>query len=87
MVGWTRSAIRGPVGTEVTVRHPEVLEHGELGTRPLRAALATDTFILSGGSDTFEPTSNFHGFRYLEVSGHPPCSARMTCRRSWSIRT
>ena len=25
-----------PAGTEITVKHAEVLEHGELGTRPLR---------------------------------------------------
>jgi alpha-L-rhamnosidase len=48
-----------------------VLEHGELGTRPLRSAQATDRFILSGGEDTFEPTLTFHGFRYLEVDGWP----------------
>ena len=28
----------GPAGTEITLRHAEVLEHGELGTRPLRQA-------------------------------------------------
>jgi alpha-L-rhamnosidase len=48
-----------------------VLEHGELGTRPLRGAEATDVFILSGGVDTFEPTLTFHGFRYAEITGWP----------------
>jgi alpha-L-rhamnosidase len=55
----------------VTLRHAEVLEHGELGTRPLRSARATDRFILSGGEDRFEPTLTFHGFRYVEVDGWP----------------
>ena len=49
------------------MRHAEVLEDGELGVRPLRSAKATDTFILSGGQDFFEPTKTFHGFRYAEV--------------------
>ena len=71
MVGWVRVRVQGPAGSEVTLRHAEVLEDGELGTRPLRSALATDRFILSGGEDTFEPTFTFHGFRYAEVSGWP----------------
>lgn len=71
LVGWVRVQVRGPAGTEVTLKHAEVLEHGELGTRPLRTALATDRFILSGDADVFEPTFTFHGFRYAEVSGWP----------------
>ena len=71
LVGWLRLRVQGPVGTEITVRHAEVLEHGELGTRPLRSAQATDRFILSGGEDEFEPTFTFHGFRYAEISGWP----------------
>jgi alpha-L-rhamnosidase len=61
-----------PAGTEITVRHAEVLEHGELGTRPLRAADATDVVVLDGkGPRTWEPRFTFHGFRYAEVSGWP----------------
>jgi alpha-L-rhamnosidase len=71
LVGWVRVRVQGPAGSEVTLKHAEVLEHGELGTRPLRTALATDRFILSGGEDVFEPTFTFHGFRYAEVSGWP----------------
>ena len=48
-----------------------MLEDGELGTRPLRSARATDEYVLSGGDDVFEPTLTFHGFRYAEVSGLP----------------
>lgn len=71
LVGWIKVRVQGPVGTEVTIRHAEVLEHGELGVRPLRTAQATDRYILSGGADEFEPTFTFHGFRYAEVSGWP----------------
>ncbi len=71
LVGWVRFAVQGPAGTEITVKHAEVLEHGELGTRPLRTALATDRYILSGDRDEFEPTFTFHGFRYAEISGWP----------------
>lgn len=71
LVGWTRFTVQGPAGSEIAIRHAEVIEHGELGTRPLRSAKATDRFILSGGVDTFEPTLTFHGFRYIEVEGWP----------------
>lgn len=71
LVGWTRLRVTGPAGSEVVLRHAEVLEAGELSTRPLREAKATDTYVLSGGEDVFEPTLTFHGFRYVEVTGHP----------------
>lgn len=71
LVGWVRVTVKGRAGSEVVLRHAEVLEHGELGTRPLRGALATDRLILSGQDDVFEPTLTFHGFRYVEVSGWP----------------
>ncbi|HPZ51192.1 MAG TPA: family 78 glycoside hydrolase catalytic domain, partial [Propionibacteriaceae bacterium] len=71
LVGWVRVQVRGAAGSVVTLRHAEVLEHDELGTRPLRDAAATDRYILSGGTDIFEPTFTFHGFRYVEVDGWP----------------
>ncbi|WP_249354042.1 alpha-L-rhamnosidase [Microbacterium sp. 2FI] len=71
LVGWIRVQVQGDVGDVVTIRHAEVLEHAELGTRPLRSAQATDQFTLSGGVDEFEPTFTFHGFRYAEVEGWP----------------
>ena len=71
LVGWVRFTVTGERGTLIRMRHAEVLENGELGVRPLRGAQATDEFILSGGSDRFEPTFTFHGFRYVEVEGWP----------------
>ena len=71
LVGWVRLRARGEAGQTITLRHAEVLENGELGTRPLRTALATDRFVLSGQDDEFEPTMTFHGFRYVEVDGFP----------------
>ncbi|WP_432491475.1 family 78 glycoside hydrolase catalytic domain [Kineococcus auxinigenes] len=71
LVGWLRFTVRGEAGSTITIRHAEVLEDEELGTRPLRSAKATDTFTLSGSEDVFEPTFTFHGFRYAEVDGWP----------------
>ena len=69
LVGWVRLRVTGEPGQEVTVRHAEVLEHGELGVRPLRDAKATDTYVLAGGEQVLEPRYTFHGFRYAEVTG------------------
>ncbi|MVA74692.1 Bacterial alpha-L-rhamnosidase [Auraticoccus sp. F435] len=71
LVGWVRLAVRGADGGEVVVRHAEVLEHGELGVRPLRTARATDRYLLpaDGGEHVLEPCFTFHGFRYAEVTG------------------
>lgn len=54
---------------EVTFRHAEVLENGELGTRPLREAKATDTITGNGMLDSWTPRYTFHGFRYAEITG------------------
>lgn len=72
LVGWVRLTAEGPAGTEIIIRHAEVLEHGELGARPLRAAEATDRWLLAGnGRETWEPSFTYHGFRYAEISGLP----------------
>jgi len=72
LVGRLRIRVQGPAGTVVTLRHAEVLEHGELGTRPLRAAAATDRYTLAGeGVEQWEPEFTFHGFRYAEIDGWP----------------
>ncbi|MFD4502999.1 family 78 glycoside hydrolase catalytic domain [Streptomyces sp. NPDC058457] len=76
LVGRLRIHVSGPAGHEVTLRHAEVLEHGEPSTRPLRVARATDTYVLRGrgvqtsegvqtdeGVEVYEPHFTFHGFR------------------------
>ncbi|GAA2077263.1 family 78 glycoside hydrolase catalytic domain [Microbacterium hatanonis] len=72
LVGRLRLRVTGEAGTVVTLRHAEVLEHGELATAPLRGAKATDTYTLVGrGVETWAPRFTFHGFRYAEVAGWP----------------
>ena len=72
LVGRLRLTVDGPAGTLITLRHAEVLEHDELGTRPLRQAKATNTLTLAGnGPITWEPEFTFQGFRYAEVNGWP----------------
>jgi len=72
LVGRLRLTVRGQAGQVITLRHAEVLEDGELCTRPLRHAKATDRYTLRGGGvETWEPLFTFHGFRYAEVEGWP----------------
>jgi alpha-L-rhamnosidase len=73
MVGHIRLAAHGAAGSEIVVRHAEMLNaDGSIYTENLRPALATDKFILAGkGRETFEPLFTFHGFRYAEVTGYP----------------
>lgn len=72
LVGRLRIRLQGAAGETVTLRHAEVLEQGELCTRPLRQAEATDHYTLRGGEvETWEARFTFHGFRYAEVSGWP----------------
>jgi alpha-L-rhamnosidase len=48
------------------------MENGEVSTRPLRSAKARDTLILaSNGTQTWEPSFTYHGFRYVEITGWP----------------
>ncbi|KAL7940827.1 bacterial alpha-L-rhamnosidase domain-containing protein [Trichoderma barbatum] len=60
-----------PNGTRLVIRYAEVLEHGKLGTRPLRSAKATDTIIFGGGRALSNWSSHYtyHGFRYIELTG------------------
>ena len=72
--GWTRLRVLGPAGTRVVMRHSELLyEDGTLNVENLRAAKATDTYVLRGdaGGETWEPRFTYHGFRYVELTGYP----------------
>ncbi|GAA2066966.1 family 78 glycoside hydrolase catalytic domain [Streptomyces albiaxialis] len=73
MVGTVRLTVSGPAGTRIRLRYAEVLNpDGTPCTANLRSARATDTYTLKGvGTETFEPRFTFHGFRYVEVTGHP----------------
>lgn len=78
--GVARIRIQGPAGTDVQLRFGEILNRdGTLYVENLRAAKATDHFILAGnGTEEFQPLFTFHGFRYAEVSGvssKPPLDA------------
>ncbi|CAG8950953.1 hypothetical protein HYFRA_00006350 [Hymenoscyphus fraxineus] len=71
LVGGVRFRTTGSKGHKIVLTHTEVLEHGEVATRPLRDAKAMDTIVLSGESIEWEPKFTFHGFQYVQVEGWP----------------
>ncbi|MBD0369115.1 MAG: family 78 glycoside hydrolase catalytic domain, partial [Flavisolibacter sp.] len=73
LVGWVTMKTSGKAGDQIIIHHAEVLDKaGNFYTDNLRAARATDTFILrGGGEEIFEPHFTFHGFRYLKIDGYP----------------
>jgi alpha-L-rhamnosidase len=73
VVGWARMQVEGERGTCVRLRFAEMLnEDGSVYVTNLRSARATDVYVLKGeGTEVFEPSATFHGFRYMEVTGYP----------------
>lgn len=72
LVGRLRIRVSGEAGNSVLIRTSEVLQEGELYTRPLRSAKSTDEYVMAGRPlEEWEPRFTFHGFRYAEVSGWP----------------
>ena len=76
--GVVRFKVNGKQGQTITVRHGEFLNtDGTLYTTNLRAAKATDTYILAkDGVTVCEPVFTFHGFQYVEITGvtQPPAA-------------
>lgn len=72
LVGRVRIRVTGAAGDTVTIRTAEVMQEGEIYTRPLRGARSTDNYTLAGGAtEEWEPRFTFHGFRYAEITGWP----------------
>lgn len=73
MVGWVRLKVKGNRGDAVTLKFAEVLDkEGNFYIENLRAAKATDVYILKGdGEEIYEPRFTFHGFRFVKIEGFP----------------
>jgi alpha-L-rhamnosidase len=72
--GLVRLKVKGPRGAAVRIRHAELLyDDGTLNVENLRAARATDTYILRGDGEeeVYQPRFTYHGFRYVEITGYP----------------
>lgn len=65
--------IRIPViqGQEVQLRFAEALHKGAFYTDNYRSAASSDYYLPSKtGTINYQPTFTFHGYRYIEISGH-----------------
>jgi alpha-L-rhamnosidase len=73
MVGWVRLKVKGNKGDKVTLKFAEVLDkEGNFYIENLRAAKATDVYILKGdGEEIYEPRFTFHGFRFVKIEDYP----------------
>ncbi|WNV85989.1 family 78 glycoside hydrolase catalytic domain [Umezawaea sp. Da 62-37] len=81
--GWVRLTDLGPAGTTLTLTHGEHVDvDGRVGTDHLRAfdfatgkllpAGQVDEVVSAGrAGDVLEPRHTTHGFRYVQVDGHP----------------
>ncbi|MGL6196453.1 MAG: family 78 glycoside hydrolase catalytic domain, partial [Thermoguttaceae bacterium] len=78
IVGLCTLKVKGPKGTEVTLRHAETLipdgpEKDMLYVANLRGAKCRDIYTLSGEkvTETYTPRFTYHGFRFAEITGFP----------------
>jgi alpha-L-rhamnosidase len=71
--GWLQIKVQGKRGQKVQLRFAESLKtNGEIFTANLRDARVTDVYTLKGvGTETWQPSFVYHGFRYVEVTGFP----------------
>jgi alpha-L-rhamnosidase len=73
MVGWVKITAKGEKNKRVKLRFAETLDKsGHIYLENIRSALVTDIYTMKGeGSETWEPSFVYHGFRYVEVTGYP----------------
>jgi alpha-L-rhamnosidase len=71
--GWIKMNVQGKRGDAVKLRFAESLQkNGELYVANLRDAKVTDVYTLKGeGTETWQPSFVYHGFRYVEINNYP----------------
>ena len=69
MVGFVRFVGKLPCGTEMRIRHGEVLQGGCFYRDNLRTARAEAIYISDGNMRTYEPYFTYFGFRYALIEG------------------
>lgn len=70
LTGYVEFTVKGDAGQKVTIRHAEVLDaEGNFYTANLRGAKAEAVFICNGQKQTYKPSFNFYGFRYICIEG------------------
>lgn len=70
--GWTRLQVSGAEGQTIYLRFGEDINaDGTVYTANLRGINSADRYICrgGGGSEIWQPTFTYHGFRYVEIHG------------------
>ena len=73
IAGWVRLKAKGNRGTKIVLRYSGMLNpDGTIYTEYLREARGIDAYYLKGGGgEVYEPSTTYHGFQYVEVTGYP----------------
>lgn len=72
LVGRMRLRAKGEAGRVITLSTAEVMQEGEIFTRPLRNARSQDVYVMAGNTvEEWEPRFTLHGCRYVQVDGWP----------------
>jgi len=73
MVGRIRFTVSAPAGTQITLKHAEILDQeGNIYFGNLRSAKQTVVYTTKGeGTESYAPRFSFMGFRYVKVEGFP----------------
>lgn len=85
--GWTQLKVSGPAGSTISLLHSERIgADGQAvpAAGLIDAQLQTDRYTLAGhGTETWEPSFGYKGFRYVQVEGFPgaPTLATLTGRQ------
>ena len=71
LVGFVRVTVTGKAGDTIRLDHAEILtRENNFYTTNLRAAKQQNTYVLDGsGTQTFQPTFTWQGFRYVRLHG------------------
>jgi alpha-L-rhamnosidase len=68
--GWEQFTITAPKGTTLTFTPGEILQNGRVEQDDGNIGTPVyDTFTSNGGTETWHPSFDYHGFQYMEVSG------------------
>lgn len=72
MTGYTEFRVNAKCGDRVKISHAEILApDGNFYTENYRTAKATIEYICKDGEQTYKPTHNFYGFRYIRIDEFP----------------
>jgi alpha-L-rhamnosidase len=95
--GVSQLRVKGEAGTEIRIKHAEVLRGDTLNMRNIEEhyrpkdnsdPFHTDIFILGGkGEEVFMPKFNYKGFQYVEVKSSRPIELTQDALTGWFMHS